>query len=474
MKIASVHNCSQMILFELVPPSNFLSVGAVGLIGLTMLPRCWKRVAPTEKYRDASAGCFEMPSVAITILFLLILTGPPRLRDRDPMASIRGDVDVVVILHIAVWALAGMWVFDELSRNRSRLHSPIRLPLPQRLGILFVSCLGLSALVSDAPLLTLFEVYQLGVMLLFAFFFVRRYGPRACLQRLFWGYTVLLIAAGILALCAPDVAFESMPSGGLRLWAKIIARGGVGQVAALAIVLLLTIAPQLPRILYLPLLGLDVTILVVSYTRSAYLCLFAFLALALVKRAQSVAPRRVAYLILAAVPLLLATGLLGRIIPVVARETESLGDLTGRAGLWTYLANVTFTKSPWIGLGYYSAARIYGLQYAEWSGIAHSSFMGVFVGGGLLSLGLFALLWSILLSSATSLLLHTTERYAFAACSLLISVFVASQVGEGMEPGATGFTFWCLLAIVPWMRDRLRSSRNSTVCEQQERGIGCF
>ena len=96
---------------------------------------------------------------------------------------------------------------------------------------------------SDAPLLTLFEVYQLGVMLLFAFFFVRRYGPRACLQRLFWGYTVLLIAAGILALCAPDVAFESMPSGGLRLWAKIIARGGVGQVAALAIVLLLPPSP---------------------------------------------------------------------------------------------------------------------------------------------------------------------------------------------------------------------------------------
>jgi hypothetical protein len=297
-------------------------------------------------------------------------------------------------------------------------------------------------------LLTLFKVYQMGVMLLFGFLFVRRYGPRACLQRLFWGYTILLVGAGIFALCAPGAAFEPVESAGLRLRVDQITPG-VGRVAAFAIILLLSIAPKLPGMLYLSLLALDVAILVASYTRSAYLCLFAFLVLALVKKTQSVAPRRVAYLLLAAIPVLLATGLLPRIVPFVVRESESLGDLSGRTNLWAYLADVTLTQSPWIGLGYYSASRIGGLQFSSWSGTAHSAFAEVLVGGGLLSLGLFALLWGALLLFATSLLFRRRDRYAFAACSLLVAVFLVSHVGEGIDSGPFGFTFWCLAAILP-------------------------
>lgn len=63
---------------------------AAGLIDLTMLPRHWKRVARIEESTDASSGGAEVPSLARTVLFLLILTGPLRLRFRDPMASIRG------------------------------------------------------------------------------------------------------------------------------------------------------------------------------------------------------------------------------------------------------------------------------------------------------------------------------------------------------------------------------------------------
>jgi len=37
------------------------------------------------------------------VLFLLILSGPPRMRIRDPEASLRGDVDWVVVIHLLVW-----------------------------------------------------------------------------------------------------------------------------------------------------------------------------------------------------------------------------------------------------------------------------------------------------------------------------------------------------------------------------------
>lgn len=38
---------------------------AVGLIGLTMLPRHWKTLAPIEQYTDASSGSAEVPSLAL-------------------------------------------------------------------------------------------------------------------------------------------------------------------------------------------------------------------------------------------------------------------------------------------------------------------------------------------------------------------------------------------------------------------------
>jgi hypothetical protein len=387
------------------------------------------------------------------------------------MASIHGDIDAVVILHFAVWLLAGMWVL--LWRDPTRLRTPMRFGLPQKLAMPFVFCLGLSALVSQAPLLTLFTVYQMGVMLLLGFLFVRRYGPRACLQRLFWGYTLLLIGAGIFALYVPRTAFEAMQSGGLRLRVDQITPA-VGQVAAFAIILLLTIPPKLPRMLYLSLLALDVAILLLSHTRSAYLCLFVFLALALVKKTRSAAPRIIGYLLLAAIPVLLATGLLPSIVALVVRESESLGTLSGRTDLWAYLADLTLKQSPWIGLGYYSASRTYGLQYSFWAGVGHSTSVDVLVGGGLLSLGFFALLWSALLLFAASLLLRTTDRYAFAACSLLISVFLVSQVGDGINFGAFGFTFWCLAAILPQLHSQrlfdlvwFQSKHEGTVTSQR-------
>ncbi len=436
-------------------PSNPLRVAIVGLTGLPMPSWRWRLVPGTAGRTDASCCRDEVPTVASTLLFLLVLTGPPRLRFRDPLASIRGDVDAVVVFHIIVWVLAGIWVFHQLSRNHSHVEARTRLGLPQRVGILFLFCLALSALVSESPLLTLFIVYQMGVMLFLGFFFVRRYGPRACLVRLFWGYTILLVSSGILALAAPAAAFQALPSGGLQLRVDWITLG-VGQVAALAIILLLTIALPIPRVFYPILFALYVAILVLSYTRSAYLCLFAFVVLALVKRTKSVAPRRFALLLLAAVALLLPTDLLPRIGMLIVRETETLGNLTGRTGLWAYLTDITLTRSPWIGLGYYTAARVYGVQYSTWSGTAHSAFMDVFVGGGLLSIALFILLWSVLLLLAISLLLRTRDRYAFAACSLLLSLLVVSQVGEGINPGPFGFTFWCLAAILPQLQSRQR------------------
>ena len=169
----------------------------------------------------------------------------------------------------------------------------------------------------------------MGVMLFLGFFFVRRYGPRACLVRLFWGYTILFVPSGILALAAPAAAFQALPSGGLQLRVDWITLG-VGQVAALAIILLLTIALPIPRVFYPILFALYVAILVLSYTRSAYLCLFAFVVPALVRENEKCRAEKVRVVAASCSCFVAADNLLPRIgMLILVRETETLGNLTG-------------------------------------------------------------------------------------------------------------------------------------------------
>jgi hypothetical protein len=57
---------------------------------------------------------FSKPKIHETILFLAVLSGPPRLRVRDPFASLSGEIDWSVILDVIVWSLAVVWVTRNL------------------------------------------------------------------------------------------------------------------------------------------------------------------------------------------------------------------------------------------------------------------------------------------------------------------------------------------------------------------------
>jgi hypothetical protein len=187
---------------------------------------------------------------------------------------------------------------------------------------------------------------------------------------------------------------------------------------------------------------------------------------AILKGSASPLARRVGFGLVAAGALVVGTGIFQNASARIVRETEQLDSLDGRTGLWKHLSEVTLDKSPIIGLGYYAASRKYGLEYAEWSGTAHSAFVEVLAGGGVLSLAAMIALWLALGVSAAFLLARRNDALAFAACSLLVSIFLASNVGEGIDAGPTGFTFWCVAAILPALRlapvsGASRKSRNA-------------
>ncbi|OLB17188.1 MAG: hypothetical protein DMG58_13390 [Acidobacteria bacterium] len=399
---------------------------------------------------------YKRPTFTAAALFLLILSGPPRFRIRDGGASLRGEIDWVVILHVVVWTLAGFWVLLQIGRRFYAKRPVLSLRLPQILGLVLIICLSASVWKSAAPALTAFKVCQMLVSLLFTQVFLDSFGVATSLKALFWGNTLLCVAIAICALLVPDIVwtasdFNPDPS---RLFGALIAPTGV--VSLLAIILLLTTVRKIWRVLPLSLLALFLGLLALSLMRTAYVAALVFFVVVLLKRPKIKPLRRFAYLLCA---LLLMFYAYDR-VPNVSRyrSPETISTLSDRIGLWSYLGSVTLTRSPWLGLGYYSASRTYGPEYNPWLGTAHSIFFEALVGGGVPSFVFLTSLCLILSIYAFRLLWVAKDRFSFAIATLFIASLLFGFMGDEIDSGPVAISFWCSAAILPRLYERFVKS----------------
>ena len=398
---------------------------------------------------------YKRPTIVAAALFLSILSGPPRFRMRDPEASLRGDLDWVVILHAVVWGLAGLWILWQICKRFQAGRPLLRLRLPQIIGLAMILVLAASAWRSDAPALTAFKVYQMLVSLLFTQIFAERFGVWTSLKTMLWGNALLCGAIAFCALFVQDEVwtyseFNPDPS---RLFGGRIASTGV--VSLLAIILLLTGVRKIWRVLPLALLASFSAMLLVSFVRTAYITAFVFFALVLLKRPNIKPVRRLAYSLCAFLLLLYAFGRL----PDVShyRDPATLSSLGDRVGLWRHLTAVTLSRSPWLGLGYYSASRIYGPEYNPGLGTAHSMLLEVLAGGGVLSFALLLALCVTLSRYAAGLLYAKRDRLSFATSSLLLACFLFGLMGEEIDSGPVAIGFWYCAAVLPWLYEQRAS-----------------
>ena len=432
---------------------GFAIIACAVLLGGLVLFRRRLFLATSLRMRPASSALDrERPNIFTEMLFLLLLSGPPMLRARDPLASLHGEIDAVVIFQLLVWGMAGMWILFQLYSRRVNDGLLAHLWLPQKLGLGLVLCLGCSALMSPAPLFTVFKIYQMTILLLFGFLFVKRYGVETCLSRLLLGYTIICVGAVMLAFIAPEATLNLS-----RDWAFPRWRGDlyvpIGTVTVFAIALLLANPPPVSKPVFLVTLGLFSTLLALSRTRAAYVAMFVFVVLAILRRPKVTALRRFLWAIPTSVVILFLTGFMPDVTRWIIREPETVPDLSGRLELWRYVSDAALKKSPLIGLGYYSASRILSLEFAPNLGSAHSGFVEVLVGGGILSLAVLALLWCVLIGYILTLLSRENDSLSFAASSLLPLVFLMAAGGWGdFDSGPLALTFWCLAAMLPLLR----------------------
>jgi hypothetical protein len=388
------------------------------------------------------------PSLLACILFFLLFSGPPRFRERDPAASLRGDIDAVVILHLVVWMAAGLWVFYQMRFYFQENSIPLGLRLPQKLGLGMVTALGLSTFVSASPSLTAFKVYQMLVSLAFAMVFVERYGVQACLRKLFQASALLSVAILMAAVISPDLVFVTTETGALRLRGDYIA--DTVTVSLFCLVLLLARAQVVSKVTYGFLLCICCTLLTVSLSRTAYLALFVISILVLLKRPNSKPFRRFALICGTTVAIFFVLNLTSSLDQY--RDPRTVSTLSDRVGLWTYLSDMTLQKSPLFGLGYYSASRIYGPQYNADLGTAHSMFFETFAGGGFPAIAILVILCLVVSAYAMNLFRHDTNL-GFTATILFMVTMMLGFIGADIDSGPVAITFWSLAASFPLLRN---------------------
>jgi O-Antigen ligase len=401
-----------------------------------------QKISSPDFLNDASH--LSRPSLTYRVLFFLLLSGPPKFRLRDPSDSLAYTLDWATMLQVIVWGIAGCWLFlDTSHETRAETGDQSRLSSLQTLTMVLVGLLGVSVFFSESPGFSAFKVYQLGVTVAFIMRFTDRFGITETLNNLFLGCGILTLADIAAAFLMPGLVFVQSEFGSARFRGDLIAQ--TGAVSVIGLILLLTIKSDLPRKKFIFWAVVFGGVLAFSLMRTSYLILLIFLLLALVRRPAIPVLRKIATLTLLVLPFV-ADGLITALN--AERKAEDLLTISGRLGLWSYLIETTVDKGPWFGLGYFVASRIYAPEFNPDLGTAHSAFLEIYVGGGLLSLVTFLLIWAILGWRILKLYLSRPGKTGFAIVGLFCAALFLNGVGGELQAEPAGFCFWCVVAAV--------------------------
>ena len=428
-----------------------------------------RRRMATYVMPSASPRVAEVPNWIDSLVFLALMSGPPKFRGRDPSASLTGAIDLVVLVHLAVWTCGGLWVLARLYPSvlrRGRLPS---LYPAQALGALFIAALTLSAWESPGPLLTAFTLGQFAVMLSFIWVFTYRFGTSACLRHLFIGVSGLaltIVAALVLwpELVAGNAAVDNgVVIGQTRLVGNNLT--DVGSVAVIGLVLCLSNVPRLRAPVFWGALALFGGLLVASRTRSADFSLAVFLVIGFMQGRGLRVRQLIVPLVLLAFGVFVMDAMTSTTEFLV--KPESIRTMSDRIPLWQYLTGIVMRESPLIGLGYFAASRVYAPQYNPGLGNAHSVFFEVLFGGGILAATLYLALCGSLVWLAVRLLAVGNGRPSAIAAAGLLCVALLSGITqvEGIHAGPLGFAFWSMTALLPGLVRE--ASRARTVADRR-------
>ena len=429
----------------------------------------WAAVTPhgdLHVMTSTATRAADGPSWFDSLLFVTLMSGPPRFRGRDPYASLTGAIDLVVIVHVAVWACGALWVLARLYPSVLRRGLVPAVNPSQAVGALFIASLMLAMPESPGLLLTAYTLGQFAVMLSFTWVFTHRFGAAACLRHLFITVSLLAVAIVTALVFAPElVAGETAVETGIVIGQTRIVGGhlaDLGNVAVVGLVLCLCGVPPLRGPFFWVALSLFGGLLFASRTRSSYVALMAFLVIGFTQGRGL----RVRQLLVPLVALgfgLFVIDAMTSMSEFLVRSPESISTLSDRIPLWQHLTSTVMREAPLTGLGYYAASRVHATEYNPGLGDAHSAFFEVLVGGGLLAAALYLVLCGVLIWFSVRLLSLARDRPSAVAAVGLLSAALMSGLtqGEALHAGPMGFAFWSTTALLPGLLREANRARKA-------------
>ena len=389
-----------------------------------------------------------------SLLFLALMSGPPKFRERDAVASLAGEIDLVVLIQIAVWTCGGLWVLMRLYPTVLKRGAVPGINRAQVAAALLIGGLSLSLRDSPGMLLTAFTLGQFAVMVLFVWVFTHRFGASASVRHIFFGVAILALATGAAVYLAPDLVTDESA----RVRGDYIADTGI--IAVIGMVLCLCDVPRLKRPAFWAAIALFGALLAASRTRSAYAAFLLFLPLGFTYGRRL--PVRNLYLPLAALTLsVFLFDALSSTTNYLVRERESVETMSDRIPLWQHLTATVMRRAPVTGLGYYAASRVVATEYNPGLGNAHSAFFEVLVGGGVVGATLYVFLCATLISFAFRLLqIANGDPSSVAAVGLLtVAILMGVTTSAAVQAGPLGFAFWSQTAILPALYREMAQNR---------------
>ena len=296
------------------------------------------------------------PTWLDSLLFLALMSGPPKFRDRNMTASLTGEIDAVVLVHIAIWACGALWVMARLSPSLLRWGMVPAVNRVQVMGALLIAGLSLSLWHSPGVLLTAFTLGQFTVMLSFAWLFADRFGPSTYLRHLFVGVCVLTLSLVIAAFLTPDVVITVTEH---RFRGERIAN--TGAVAGMGLIFCLSNVPRLRSVTFWGAVGLFGVLLATSRMRTAYVGVLAYLLIGYVF-GRGLRVRRLVPLLLVLSVGLLILDASAPTTDYIVRDSKSIESMSDRIPLWEHLTTAVMHDEPLIGFGYFAASRVLGPQ----------------------------------------------------------------------------------------------------------------
>jgi hypothetical protein len=415
-------------------PQRALAFGGVVVIGLILLDLNARRGTLADRFRW----------IAWAWLALLLVTDL-RLVDADPLSVTAGTAGLQHIVQLGTYAAVMALV---LRARRSLLPLDPR-PVPKGVLLAWPAFAVLSAAWSLAPIYTLVRASQLLVIGALILLVVRIWMlDRAAGAEIFTRSLRLFVQA-VTVLAIIGLATGSEVSSRFT-WPGM--HPGVAATALGAAFLALVVGGRsrlgFPAWTYWPRVGLFGVTLFMAQTRSVIAGVVVGIGVALWFKGRDKPIARylgVTYYVVGGVMLVaLATT---HLFTYLSRgeSPEMIATFTGRTDLWDYgIAQLDSMREWFLGLGY-GTSRIVLLEGFEWGGSAHSTWMELLLGIGLVGLALAVV-------SIAALAFWLARRRSFdtsnlVALSILAFFLMTSPISEGLAVPGIGFGFLALVHI---------------------------